>query len=99
MLRDIDLAEVSDGKLYTNNDMAKTDCGGCTGCSDCCRGMDDTGLPAGGRGGASPDHALLQGDPRQLFFQPPGPCRHGAALPGGPESGYRIGRQGDSGIH
>ena len=39
MLRDIDLAEVSDGKLYTNNDMAKTDCGGCSGCSDCCRGM------------------------------------------------------------
>ena len=39
MLREIDLAEVSDGKLYTNNDMAKTDCGGCTGCSDCCRGM------------------------------------------------------------
>ena len=39
MLRDIDLAEVSDGKLYTNNDMAKTDCGGCMGCSDCCRGM------------------------------------------------------------
>ncbi len=39
MLRDIDLSKVSDGKLYTNNDMAKTDCGGCTGCSDCCRGM------------------------------------------------------------
>ena len=39
MLREIDLAEVSDGKLYTNNDMAKTDCGGCMGCSDCCRGM------------------------------------------------------------
>ena len=39
MLREIDLAEVSDGKLYTNNDMAKTDCGGCQGCSDCCRGM------------------------------------------------------------
>ena len=39
MLREIDLKEVSDGKLYTNNDMAKTDCGGCTGCSDCCRGM------------------------------------------------------------
>ena len=39
MLREIDLAEVSDGKLYTNNDMVKTDCGGCTGCSDCCRGM------------------------------------------------------------
>lgn len=39
MLREIDLSEVSDGKLYTNNDMAKTDCGGCQGCSDCCRGM------------------------------------------------------------
>lgn len=39
MLRDIDLAEVSDGKLYSNNDMAKVDCGGCHGCSDCCHGM------------------------------------------------------------
>ena len=39
MLRDIDLSEVSDGKLYTNNDMVKTDCNGCKGCSDCCHGM------------------------------------------------------------
>ncbi len=39
MLRDVDLSEISDGKLYGNNDMAKADCGGCTGCSDCCRGM------------------------------------------------------------
>lgn len=39
MLRDIRLSEVSDGKLYGINDMAKTDCGGCEGCSSCCRGM------------------------------------------------------------
>ncbi len=39
MLRTIDLNEISDGKLYTSNDMAKTDCGGCKGCSACCRGM------------------------------------------------------------
>ena len=39
MLRDIDLTEISDGKLYSNNDMVKADCGGCKGCSDCCHGM------------------------------------------------------------
>lgn len=39
MLRDIDLNKVSDGKLYTSSDMAKTDCNGCKGCSSCCRGM------------------------------------------------------------
>ena len=39
MLRNIDLNEISDGKLYTSNDMAKTDCGGCQGCSACCHGM------------------------------------------------------------
>lgn len=39
MLRDIDLSKVSDGKLYGSNDMAKTDCNGCKGCSSCCRGM------------------------------------------------------------
>ena len=39
MLRDIDLDKVSDGKLYSSNDMAKTDCNGCKGCSSCCRGM------------------------------------------------------------
>lgn len=39
MLREINLSEVSDGKLYGSNDMAKTDCQGCAGCCDCCRGM------------------------------------------------------------
>lgn len=39
MLREINLSDVSDGKLYTNNDMAKTDCNGCKGCSTCCQGM------------------------------------------------------------
>lgn len=39
MLREIDLAEISDGKLYESSDMAKTDCSGCIGCCDCCKGM------------------------------------------------------------
>ena len=39
MLREIDFNEVSDGKFYSCNDMAKTDCGGCQGCSSCCQGM------------------------------------------------------------
>lgn len=39
MLREINLDEISDGRLYTSNDMAKTDCKGCDGCSACCHGM------------------------------------------------------------
>ena len=39
MLRNIDLSEISDGKLYDANDMVKADCKGCEGCSACCRGM------------------------------------------------------------
>ena len=42
MKRDIDLAEISDGKFYTLNDMVKADCQDCTGCSDCCRGMGES---------------------------------------------------------
>ena len=34
MERNIDMKEVSDGKLYTSNDMVKADCGGCQG-GDC----------------------------------------------------------------
>lgn len=39
MLRNIDLNEISDGKLYGINDMVKADCGGCHGCSACCHDM------------------------------------------------------------
>ena len=39
MKRDIDIQEISDGKLYTSNDMVKTGCHDCIGCSDCCKGM------------------------------------------------------------
>ena len=39
MLRNVDLSEISDGKLYDANDMVKADCKGCEGCSACCRGM------------------------------------------------------------
>lgn len=39
MERNIDLNEMTDGRFYTANDMVKADCGGCIGCSACCRGM------------------------------------------------------------
>ena len=39
MKREIDLKEISDGKLYGANDMVKADCHDCIGCSDCCKGM------------------------------------------------------------
>ena len=39
MKREISMEEISDGKLYGSNDLVKADCGGCTGCSACCRGM------------------------------------------------------------
>ncbi len=42
MLREVDLSEISDGKLYTGNDMVKADCRGCNGCSECCQGMGDS---------------------------------------------------------
>jgi hypothetical protein len=39
MERNIDINEISDGKLYTAEDMVKAGCGSCEGCSACCRGM------------------------------------------------------------
>lgn len=34
-----DLLEISDGKLYGNNEMVKVSCHDCAGCSSCCRDM------------------------------------------------------------
>ena len=42
MLREIDLNESSDGKLYSVNDLVKAGCNDCVGCSACCRGMGDS---------------------------------------------------------
>ncbi len=42
MIRNVSIEEISDGKLYTANDMVKADCHDCVGCSACCRGMGDT---------------------------------------------------------
>lgn len=39
MERNINLNEVSDGKLYGLNDMVKVGCDDCKGCSACCQGM------------------------------------------------------------
>ena len=42
MKRDIDINEISDGKLYSANDLVKADCGDCKGCSACCQGMGES---------------------------------------------------------
>ena len=42
MEREIDLKEISDGKLYEANDMVKAGCDDCRGCSSCCRGMGES---------------------------------------------------------
>ena len=34
MKRNVDLNEISDGRLYSANDMVKVECGDCAGCSD-----------------------------------------------------------------
>lgn len=39
MKREVDLKEISDGRLYEANDLVKAGCDGCKGCSACCRGM------------------------------------------------------------
>ncbi len=39
MKRNIDINEVSDGKLYEASDMARLGCNDCAGCHDCCTGM------------------------------------------------------------
>ena len=42
MKREMDMTEVSDGKLYGLDDMVKADCHDCEGCCDCCQGMGDS---------------------------------------------------------
>lgn len=39
MKRNVDMNEISDGKLYELNDLVKADCNNCKGCSACCQGM------------------------------------------------------------
>jgi len=38
----VNLEEISDGKLYTKNDMVKLGCDGCSGRASCCRFAEDT---------------------------------------------------------
>ena len=42
MEREIDLAQISDGRRYGLNDLVRADCAGCQGCFSCCCGMEDT---------------------------------------------------------
>ena len=39
MKRNIDINEISDGKLYEADSLAKLGCNDCAGCHDCCKGM------------------------------------------------------------
>lgn len=39
MKREINMKEISDGKLYGPNDLVKADCGDCHGCFACCQKM------------------------------------------------------------
>lgn len=39
MKRNVDMNEISDGKLYELNDIVKVGCNDCKGCSACCQGM------------------------------------------------------------
>ncbi len=39
MLREVAMEEISDGRTYELNDMAKCDTGDCKGCHKCCTGM------------------------------------------------------------
>jgi len=40
MERNVDISEISDGRLYSYNDMVKVGCNDCKGCWSCCKGMD-----------------------------------------------------------
>lgn len=42
MKRNCSLEEISDGRLYSINDMVRADCQDCKGCSDCCKGMGES---------------------------------------------------------
>ena len=42
MIRDVNIQEISDGKLYTSSDLARLGCNDCSGCSSCCRSMSET---------------------------------------------------------
>lgn len=36
------IEDIWDGRFYDRDDLVRADCGGCRGCSECCRGMGDT---------------------------------------------------------
>lgn len=42
MKREVDINEISDGRLYSLNDMVRVGCHDCAGCFACCQGMGDS---------------------------------------------------------
>ena len=68
MLRELDFNEISDGKFYQSQDMVRADCGGCKGCSSCCRGMGSSIVP-GAPGGRRHHPAKFENDrPRGSLY-------------------------------
>lgn len=39
MRRELDMSEISDGKLYKSNDMVRIGCNDCSNCSECCKSV------------------------------------------------------------
>ncbi len=42
MIRNVELSEISDGRIYETHDLCKVDTCECSGCHMCCEGMEDT---------------------------------------------------------
>lgn len=67
MERLVDLKDISDGRLYSRDDLVRAGCGNCEGCSACCQGMgtslvlDPLDVDRLCRGLGSTFQALLQG--------------------------------------
>ena len=61
MKRQVTMEEISDGKLYTSNDLVKADCGDCEGCHACCTGMDPLDIVRICRGTGAAFETLLAG--------------------------------------
>ncbi len=42
MYQEVDISSITDGKLYSKNDLVKISCNGCLGCHECCSTVADT---------------------------------------------------------
>ena len=71
MERDINLDEISDGKLYDANDMVKVGCSDCAGCSACCHAWEKRLCLT----------LMISGSSPPIWDVPLSSCFHQAGLP------------------